>query len=157
MDKLKLNETPVRTSRNFGINNIEIDNIDFPKNLKEFENIEVLKSNSVTVDADVDNKKLAYGNGKILEENIFKNANHRLRITTGTKKEDIKITYLFDDNHLDLINHIEIIANGNLNLVIEYQSNTNQECFHNGIIRTIAKENAKGNSKMEKSVWSKWL
>lgn len=143
MNKLKLNETPVRTSRNFGINNIEIENIDFPKNLKEFKNIEILKSSLVVIDEDVSNEALTYGNGKILEKNIFENANHKLRIIANEKEENIKITYCFDDDNLELINHIEVIANGNLDLIVEYQSNTNQECFHNGLIRTIAKENAK--------------
>ena len=43
------------------------------------------------------------------------------------------------------INQIEIIATGDTNVIIEYKSQTTQKCLHNGIIRTIADENAKLN------------
>ena len=148
MNKLKLNETPVRTSRNFGINNIELENIDFPENLQNFKNIEILKSDLVVMDEEVSNTALTYGNGKVLEENVFENANHKLRILTTEKAEDIKINYNFDDDNLNLINDIEVIANGDVNLLVEYQSSTKQRCFHNGIIRIIAKENTKINVTM---------
>ena len=38
MEKLKLNETPVRTSRNFNINNIKLENIEIPEIIHEFKN-----------------------------------------------------------------------------------------------------------------------
>ena len=41
------------------------------------------------------------------------------------------------------INQIEIIANGDTNIIIEYISNTSKKCFHNGIIRTIANAKSK--------------
>lgn len=145
MQEIKLNETPVRTSRNFGMNNIKLENIDFPQNLQDFKNVEILKSDAVMLDGNISHKPLAYGNGKILEENVKEQANHKLRITNSKKKEDIKIVYHFDDNNLELINQIEVIANGDINVLIEYQSNTNKKCFHNGVIRTIAKENTKVN------------
>ena len=46
---------------------------------------------------------------------------------------------------MNLINQIEIIATGDTNVIIEYKSQTTQKCLHNGIIRTIANENAKLN------------
>ena len=42
METLKLNNTPVRTSRNFGINNIELKDIELPEDLKEFKNVEIV-------------------------------------------------------------------------------------------------------------------
>ena len=36
MSILKINETPVRTSRNFNINNVKLEDIQIPENLKEF-------------------------------------------------------------------------------------------------------------------------
>ena len=42
METLKLNNTPVRTSRNFGINNIELKDIELPEDLKEFKNVEII-------------------------------------------------------------------------------------------------------------------
>ena len=144
METLKLNNTPVRTSRNFGINNIELKDIGLPENLKEFKNVEIVNE-GCSLEKSVSNKKLVYGNGKILEENILKNANSSLKIISNSKNSNIKIKYNFDDGNLELIDSIEIIANSNVNVVIEYSSNTKEKCFHNGIIRVIAKENAKAN------------
>ena len=144
MEILELNNTPVRTSRNFGINNIELKDIKLPENLKEFKNVEIVNE-GCSLEKSVSNKKLVYGNGKILEENILKNANSSLKIISNSKNSNIKIKYNFDDGNLELIDSIEIIANSNVNVVIEYSSNTKEKCFHNGIIRVIAKENAKAN------------
>ena len=144
METLKLNNTPVRTSRNFGINNIELKDIELPENLKEFKNVEIVNE-GCSLEKSVSNKKLVYGNGEILEENILKNANSSLKIISNSKNSNIKIKYNFDDENLELIDNIEIIANSNVNVVIEYSSKTKEKCVHNGIIRVIANENAKAN------------
>lgn len=144
METLKLNNTPVRTSRNFGINNIELKDIELPKELKEFKNIEIINE-GCSLEKSVSNKELVYGNGKELEENILKNANSKLKIISNSKNANIKIKYSFDDEALELIDNIEIIANSNINAVIEYSSKTKEKCFHNGIIRVIANENTKVN------------
>ena len=144
METLKLNNTPVRTSRNFGINNIELKDIELPEDLKEFKNIEIINE-GCSLEKSVSNKELVYGNGKVLEENILKNANSKLKIISNSKNANIKIKYSFDDEALELIDNIEIIANSNINAVIEYSSKTKEKCFHNGIIRVIANENTKVN------------
>ena len=143
MEKLKVNDTPVRTARNFKINNIEVE-LDLPEKIAEFKNVEIINDKS-TIYSEVSNLPLTYGNGKILEELNYETANSKIRIQTSNKKENIKIRYNFDDNNLNLINQIEIIANGDTNVIIEYKSQTSQKCLHNGIIRTIANENAKLN------------
>ena len=143
MEKLKVNDTPVRTARNFKINNIEVE-LNLPEKIAEFKNVEIINDKS-NIDSEVSNLPLTYGNGKILEELNYETANSKIRIQTSNKKENIKIRYNFDDNNLNLINQIEIIANGDTNVIIEYKSQTSQKCLHNGIIRTIANENAKLN------------
>ena len=90
METLKLNNTPVRTSRNFGINNIELKDIELPENLKEFKNVEIINE-GCSLEKSISNKKLVYGNGKILEENILKNANSSLKIISNSKNSNIKI------------------------------------------------------------------
>ncbi|MGN1271322.1 MAG: SufB/SufD family protein [Clostridia bacterium] len=142
METLKLNNTPVRTSRNFGINNIELKDIELPENLKEFKNIEIINE-GCSIEKSISNKKLVYGNGEILEENVLKNANSKLKIISSSKNANIKIKYNFDDGNLELIDNIEILTNSNINIVIEYSSKTKEKCFHNGIIRVITHENAK--------------
>ena len=143
MEKLKVNDTPVRTARNFKINNIEVE-LDLPEKIAEFKNVEIINDKSI-IDSDVSNTPLTYGTGKILEELNYETANSKIRIQTSNQKEDIRIRYNFDDNNLNLINQIEIIATGDTNVIIEYKSQTTQKCLHNGIIRTIANENAKLN------------
>ena len=143
MEKLKVNDTPVRTARNFKINNIEVE-LDLPEKIAEFKNVEIINDKS-NIDSEVSNLPLTYGNGKILEELNYETANSKIRIQTSNKKENIKIRYNFDNDNLNLINQIEIIANGDTNVIIEYKSQTSQKCLHNGIIRTIANEKAKLN------------
>ena len=143
MEKLKVNDTPVRTARNFKINNIEVE-LDLPEKIAEFKNVEIINDKSI-IDNEVSNTLLTYGTGKILEELNYETENSKIRIQTSNKKENIKIRYNFDDNNLNLINQIEIIANGETNVIIEYKSQTSQKCLHNGIIRTIANEKAKLN------------
>ena len=43
---IKVNDTPVRTSRNFGINNLKLTNLEIPENIEKFKNIEILKNKS---------------------------------------------------------------------------------------------------------------
>ena len=129
METLKLNNTPVRTSRNFGINNIELKDIELPENLKEFKNVEIINE-GCSLEKSISNKKLVYGNGKILEENILKNANSSLKIISNSKNSNIKIKYNFDDENLELIDNIEIIANSNVNVVIENSSKTKENLLN---------------------------
>ena len=116
---LKLNETPVRTSRNFRINNIKLEDIELPEKLTKFNNIEIKAENS-KISENVSNTKLRFGTGKELEENIIENANNKLKIETTGKKENIEIIYKFDDNNLKLINNLEIIADGQVDIIIKY-------------------------------------
>lgn len=144
MEKLELNEIPVRTSRNFNINNIKLENITLPTNLEEFENVEIVKNNS-EVSEIVSYNNLTYGNGKQIEENVYKNANHKLKFITSNENEDINIVYNFDEDNLNLINQLELEANGKVSFTIIYKSSTTNSCFHNGIIKIIANKNAKVN------------
>ena len=69
MEKLKVNDTPVITARNFKINNIEVE-LEIPEKIAEFKNVEIINEKS-TIDSEVSNLPLTYGNGKILEELNF--------------------------------------------------------------------------------------
>lgn len=141
MEMLKLNETPVRTSRNYKINNIKLENVELPTNLKSFTSTEIIGIKEI--DTNVSNIDLVYGTGKILEENINNYANSKIKIENTS--EDIQINYNFDAENTQLINNLEIIAEKNLNIIIKYESKTEKECFHNGVIRLLAKENANVN------------
>ena len=136
-----LNETPVRTSRNFLINNIAVEDVDLPENLKEFNNVEVICDNT-EVEEVVDEFILTYGNGKVLEENCNKSFNNSIKLNIG-KKDDIRVIYRFDDKNCNLINKIEINASKDCSVTVEYKSNTLKKCIHNGIIKVNCINNAR--------------
>lgn len=138
MEELILNETPVRTSNNFRINNISVENVTLPTKKEIFNNIDI-KQNGFECTT-ITNNPFVYGTGKVLEDNINNFANHCLKMQG---KGNLIITYNFDDNNTTLINNLEIIADGDSNILIIYKSNTDKKCFHNGKIKLISKENAK--------------
>ena len=140
---LELNETPVRTANNFRINNIEVDT-KIPTIIREFENVQITKSNCI-ISENVSKDELVYGNSKELEDAVLDKANSKIKIENKENVENVKITYIFDEDNLMLLNQIEIDASKDINVIIEYRSETDEECFHAGIIKTIAKAGAKIN------------
>lgn len=61
MENLKLNETPVRTAKNFRINNIKLENIEIPEVIPVFENVTIIgdtskidiEQNTINTDTDL--------------------------------------------------------------------------------------------------------
>ena len=139
MNELKLNETPIRTSKNFLINNIKLTDVEIPEEVEEFKNVEIIGGKNIT--KNIKEAKLTYGLGEILQNNIIKNSNSKLNI--DAENEEIKIIYNFDDENINLINNIVVNATKKCKLYIVYKSNTNKECFHNGVIKINALENSK--------------
>ena len=139
MNELKLNETPIRTSRNFLINNIKLTDVEIPEAVEEFKNVEIIGGKNIT--KNIKEAKLTYGLGEILQNNIIKNSNSKLNI--NAENEEIRIIYNFNDDNINLINNIVVNATKKCKLYIVYKSNTNKECFHNGVIKINALENSK--------------
>ena len=139
MNELKLNETPIRTSKNFLINNIKLTDVEIPEEVEEFKNVEIIGGKNIT--KNIKEAKLTYGLGEILQNNIIKNSNSKLNI--NAENEEIRIIYNFDDENINLINNIVVNATKKCKLYIVYKSNTNKECFHNGVIKINALENSK--------------
>ena len=135
---LKLNETPVRTSRNFNINNIKIDDIEMPKGIKEFYNIDIIKeSEDLTVNEDIQSLDLTYGLCDELDRMGNQDSNCKLKLEINDKnKKTNRIIFSFDEENKVLIENIEIVANENSksNIIIDYESDENGEFFHNGIL-----------------------
>lgn len=144
MVDLKLNETPVRTSRNFNINNIKIKDIEIPEIIEEFKNIKI--SDNCKIDSNVSNYGLKYGIGSNLIEQVKNSANNKLRLVIDNNKETnkIEIDYEFDKENLNLVEDIEIIANegSKADIILKYKSNENINAYHNAVIRVLAKENS---------------
>lgn len=146
---MKLNETPVRTSRNFNINNIKLENIEIPENIPLFENVTIIGDTSkINIEQKTTNVELAYGLSKELTEQIKLKANKKLKLNLSYKNnEETQIDFNFDEENTVLLDNIEIIANEDTKstIIIRYTSNEEMENFHNGIIRVKAKQNSEIN------------
>ena len=139
-----LNQTPIRTSKNYKINNIELD-LEFPNKIEEFGGLTISGDTSnFNISDKVSKIPLKYGNG--LESQIFEKGNQNIKISE-TKTGLLYLDFNFNEENHDLIENIEIDANtkSKTTIYIKYMSDDNFECYHNGIIRVNAKANSKTN------------
>lgn len=172
MPDLKLNETPVRTARNFNCNNIVLKDLKIPENYKAFNNIEIDIDNSkIDLEEEISSSKLTYGLGDLLEEQAMKNPNKKIKLNIkGKSNKESIISFNFNEENKNLIDNIEIIAEENTkaNIFIKYSfsnsiacknancenilceksknddklNNSYENYYHNGIIRLFAKANS---------------
>ena len=146
METLKINETPRRTSRNFNINNIKLENVEIPKNINKFENLSLIyEKNNIIVSEDVEISKLTYGLGKTLEDKVLNESNITKKIKiNGKAKEDIILEFKLDKSNANLIEKVEIIAEekSKARIIIKYESDEDTTGFHDGILRVTAKDNS---------------
>ena len=140
---LKLNETPVRTSRNFNINNIKLEDIVIPKDIRSFEKVDIInESSKITIDNNIKNNSLTYGLGKELE-NLEPNQKINIEINSKLNK-NVYINFELDEDNLELVDNIMITANENSKstIYIKYKAENNISALHNGIIKINAKANS---------------
>lgn len=172
MPDLKLNETPVRTARNFNCNNIVLKDLKIPENYKAFNNIEIDIDNSkIDLEEEISSSKLTYGLGDLLEEQAMKSPNKKIKLNIkGKSNKESIISFNFNEENKNLIDNIEIIAeeNSKANIFIKYSfsnsiacknancenimceksknddklNNSYENYYHNGIIRLFAKANS---------------
>lgn len=150
MEKYILNETPVRTSNNFGINNVEVI-LDIPK-YKQFENFDLYTPYFEDIDIKIDRNTPKVNSNKI-GLNRKSNYNIKIVIPENMKILDypIKLVFNFNDENEFLVENIDIILEknsyANFEIIWKTEENecSNYNIFHNGQINTIVKENAKVN------------
>lgn len=151
MEQIKLNETPVRTSRNFNMNNIKLENIKIPDKIGTFDAVCINSETSkIQVDKSASNKyNLTYGVGDILTNQVRDNSNKNLKVQVDSKtNKELQIDFKFDDNNSNLVDSIVIDANENSKgtIIIKYISNeNNNKYYHNGIIKLFANKNSNVN------------
>lgn len=149
MKNLKLNETPVRTSRNFNINNIKLENIEIPEIIPDFENVTIIGDTSkINIEQNTSNIELVYGLNEFFTNQVKTQSNQKLKLTIDDKENsETQIDFNFDDENYVLLDDIEIVANEDTKstIIIKYASNEEIEGFHNGIIRVNAKQNSNVN------------
>ena len=146
---IKLNETPLRTVRNFNINNIKIEDIEFPENIKKFNNANLyLESSKDKAEFLKHNTPLTYGLSETFYKQVTNNSNYELKIDINSKmKNSITLDFNFDENNTNLVENIYIHAmeNTKSNIAIKYKTPENLKCFHNGIIKIKAEKNSEVN------------
>ena len=146
---LKLNETPVRTSRNFNINNIKIEDVEIPEVIEEFNNVDIIKdSKDIEISSGIRNTDLTYGLDDYLTSLVNDKSNCKLKINIEDKKDSKNyIEFKFDEENINLFENIEIEAkeNSKSTVIIKYETENEQKYLHNGIIKVLAKENSKLN------------
>lgn len=143
MESVILNETPKRTSKSFGINNIKIDDFILPE-IKEFNNVKIKSK------IEIKNKKtdlnLKYNIGEKLTKQ-FDNANQIIYIDVKEDvKEPIYIEFELNEKEKVLVDSIVVNAKPNTcaNIIIKYKSKEElTKGFHNGICNVFIGENAK--------------
>lgn len=161
MENLKLNETPVRTAKNFRINNIKLENIEIPEVIPEFENVTITGDTSkidIEQNAYNININLAYGLSEEFADQVKAQANQKIKLnikgtqnekskTENLEKTEAEIDFKFDDENSVLIDDIEITATENTKstVVIKYTSNQESENYHNGIIKAKAEKDSELN------------
>ena len=130
--KYILNDTPVKTSNNFGINNVELD-IDIPT-IRNYDNFlimstEVDKLEIINFDIITENKNLTSKIGLDVKQN------YQINITVPKNveiKEPIVLEFSLDEDNISLVENINIIFNENskADFIIKYISNDENEQFH---------------------------
>lgn len=149
MNSLRLNETPVRTSRNFNINNIQIENINTPDQLKEFKNVTISnQSTEAILDSNLGKVDLKYGLGEFFTEQVNLNSNYKANIIVDSDiNKEIELDFKFDNDNLNLVENIAITANENAKstVILKYSAEADISAYHNGVVKAIAKNNAELN------------
>ena len=139
-----LNKTPVRTSNNYGINDISLD-LELPK-VKAFENATFeISSDEIELNIDAPEGSLNSKIGLKIDENY----GVTLTVPKYVKvKKPIRVTFEFDENNLSLVDNIKIVMgeDSSARFIIEYLTeNKNIEFFHYLKQETFAKENSNVN------------
>lgn len=150
MQTLKLNETPIRTCRNFNINNIKLENIEIPNIINKFNNIKITGNISL-ISNNTSDIKLTYGIEEGLINQIKEYQNAKIAINCNGKlqytHEKLDIDFNLDEDNSTLLENLEIIANENSKstIVLRYKAQKDLKFWHNGIIRVNAKKNSEIN------------
>lgn len=160
MKELIINDTPVRTSENYQINNVKINCLISEKNslfyncfLEDFD-FEHIKISSV-----MDDFYLTYGTGKVLEKQVKEMANVKMKLEIiGNSTQENIINFIFDEQNQYLVDNIQIVASDDCkcNVTIRYAMDYNNNeakyfQYKNGNVRRFENTNISVNKKNEKT------
>ena len=142
MDKVILNETPRRTSKSFGINNIIIKDFDMPE-ITAFTNTRIQSEVEIQNNPHEFNPK--YSIGKELIEQL-NTANQKIYINIEKNiKEPIVVEYDLDEKQNVLVDNVVIHAEEGTKatVIIKYKAQNEEiKAFHNGVCNVKVKANS---------------
>ena len=141
MEEIKLNQTPVRTSRNYNINNIKLKDIKIPKEIGNFESLEIKRKTSLVEKvSSLSNMELKYGVGVINKPNM----NLQINIAE-TIEEPLELDFMLNEQNRNLVENIVINASKGIQatVILKYETVEDIQGFHNGILKVNADKNAK--------------
>lgn len=145
MDKIIVNDTPVRTSNHFGMNHLVLENIEIPIKIQDFQNLKVENGKQVEIIKEKVEYEVKYGVGKKQLQEIKEKANQRIKLHIKENvKEPIRLVFTLDEKNPSLVDdiYIEIEENIEAKVFIQYQSEKQETYYHNGICKVIAKKNS---------------
>ena len=146
MSSLKINETPVRTSKSFKINNINIEDMVIPEKLEEFKNVTISEMGSkITISSDIDKAELKYGLGDLFTNQVNEASNYKAGIVINSKThKEVQIDFKLDKSNPNLVENIEITANEGTKstIILKYETAEDVKAYHNAVIRAKANKNA---------------
>lgn len=142
MANIVLNNTPVRTSKSFKINNIELEDINIPEKFEEFKNVKIVnESSKIEINSNTERVDLKYGLGKEFIEQINNNANYNANVVIESKTNNIMMAeFCMNKDNKNLVEHININATegSKATVVIKYKTEQDVQAYHNGIITVTA-------------------
>ena len=141
-----LNETPVRTAKNFAINNINIEDIKVLDKVPEFNNVTIIAdTDKLDIEQNSSRINLTYGLNEVLTNQINLHSNQNLKLTAKSKENcETQIEFKFDMENNTLVDNVEIVAEENTKstIILKYLDEEGLQAYHNGAIRVNAKENS---------------
>ncbi len=145
MENLKINNTPVRTSRNYNANNIKIENYSFPKTFKKFEDVSIIipnDKNKLENDFDID-KAITYGLGDEFNKLLDSSLNYKLKINVLNKRHNNTFITFNLKNNRNLVSYIEIdsIKGAKGTIFIKFEG-LDDKCFVYNRIKANIEENS---------------
>lgn len=138
-----LNNTPIRTSVSYKINDITMKDLYLPEGAKEFKSYNLNYENLEVIEEKKEINKLIYGVGEVLEKSMSVCNNSSYIISTSEEEGKFFLDYTFDDNNDELSNYIEINADKDIIATVIFRSNTEKACYHNFIIKNNISNGAK--------------
>ena len=139
---MKINETPYRTSRNYGINNLEIENEDFCKKLHPFSNFCVKNAQKFEMP-----KVLDLTTAAVMSEDLQKQIDKVGKVFAFQFEKDCEkpmvLDFNFNEKNDTLVETILFVAKSGVNaqVIVNFQGDV--EAYHNGLVKCVCESGAK--------------